>query len=115
MDSGQYWELVEKGFIKGEENLEPETGHLQFYLDAYHELATCRPSGFDIGPIPFTAIVEYSRIYDVGDFEDFKEIIQRVDAHVLRLAREEQDKKKKAGDNVNTGTNDQSGVRHKGK
>lgn len=94
MRSGQYWsELIPRGFVKLEDEPE-ELGPLDFYLDAFRELSTCRSSGMGLGPIPFTAIVEYSRLYDVGDFDDFNYIIRLVDNAYLEL----NDKKNKGGE-----------------
>lgn len=47
------------------------------------------------GPIPFTAVVEYSRIYDVGDFYDFLFFIRQMDEELLKLIDQESKKKKK--------------------
>lgn len=38
-----------------------------------------------VGPIPFTAIVEYSKIYGVHDFDDFVFVIRRMDNVFLEL------------------------------
>lgn len=62
-----------------EVDLEPDIGPFEFYLDAFRELSTCRMSGMALGPIPFTAIVEYSRLYEIGVFEDFNYILRRMD------------------------------------
>lgn len=72
--------------------MEPEIGGLEFFYDAFRELDSCRPIGFELGPIPFTAIVEYSRIYDVGDFDEFLQIIRLVDAAYLRIQRSKVEK-----------------------
>ena len=45
-------------------------------------------------PIPFTAILKYSRIYDVDDFEEFKGIIQRMDNTLLKLHANAMEKKR---------------------
>lgn len=69
-----------------------------------------------MGPIPFTAIVEYSRIYDVGDFDEFMGVIRALDYTYLKSNQDEQ-ARKKAGDNAgrNTSTNNKGRGRHKGK
>ena len=74
--------MVEKG---AKVQLAPSIGEYTFYLDAFRELSTCRPSGMGVSRIPFTAIADYARIYDVDDFEDFKEIIRILDEKVLSL------------------------------
>lgn len=98
MESGQYWDLLARGFIKPEDQ-EPEIYGLDFYFDAFAELATCRPGGMDVQPIPFTAIIEYARIYEVGDFEEFKEIIRMMDDTLLKLQKESE--KKQSGGTKN--------------
>lgn len=77
--SGQYYDLEKRGFIKPEES-EPWVDGFYFYLDAFRELATSRPVGLEISAIPFTAIAEYFRIYELEDIEDFEEF-----AYVIRL------------------------------
>lgn len=59
-----------------------------FYMEAFIELSSCRVSGLVLGPIPFTAIVEYSKLFYVGDFEDFHYYIRRMDNEFLRLQAE---------------------------
>ncbi|OPZ23603.1 MAG: hypothetical protein BWZ03_00449 [bacterium ADurb.BinA186] len=61
-----------------------------FYISAFNDLATCRNSGLSEGPIPFTAIIEYSKVYDVGDFEEFHYIIKQMDAAYLRAISKKQ-------------------------
>ena len=63
-----------------EEKRLPELGPLQFYTDCFNELSTCRGMG---GPIPFTSIVEFARIYEIDDFEDFNIIIRMIDDFYL--------------------------------
>lgn len=67
------------------EDEEPEVGPFEFYLAAFRELGSCRNIGMSMGPIPFTAIVEYSKIFDVGDFEDFHYLIRLMDDTLLDL------------------------------
>ena len=56
-----------------------------FYMNAFSELGTTRPSGFGTGRIPFTAIVEYAKIYQVDDFDTFMYIIRIMDNKVIDL------------------------------
>ena len=65
------------------------------YIDAFKELSSCRSgAGMGLGPIPFTAIVEYSRLFEIGeDFEDFHYIIRRMDNELLRLESQKSPKK----------------------
>lgn len=65
-------------------------GGLIFYLDAFHELSTSRPVGMAVGPIPFTAIADYFRIYQLEEeFDDFLYVIRRLDRVFLELNEEE--------------------------
>jgi len=74
------------------EDLQPDVGPFSFYLDAFKELGTCRTSSMSVGPIPFTAIVEYSKIYDVGDFDEFLFLIRHMDDTLLELESEKGNK-----------------------
>ena len=67
---------------------EPIVDGLEFYLDAFRELSSCRPGGLDLQPIPFTAIAEYSRIYDIGGLDEFSSVIRKMDDAVLSFERE---------------------------
>lgn len=49
----------------------PDSVGLEYYLEAYRELSTCCGIGMDIGPIPFTAVLEYFKVFGEGDFEEF--------------------------------------------
>ena len=69
-------------------------GPFEFYLDAFRELSTCRPSGFGLSPIPFTAIVEYAKIYNIQEFNEFLDYIRLMDSELLRLESSNQNKKK---------------------
>jgi hypothetical protein len=83
--------------------------YFDFYLDAYRELATCK-SGMGNGPIPLTAIIEYSKIVDVGDLDDFIYLMRQMDEKVIQL-----ESKKQNGTNNNPKhTNTSSRKRHKG-
>jgi len=108
LKTGQYWDLLAKGFFQNEGDIQqPDLGGLDFYLDAFRELSTCRPGGFDLQPIPFTAIVEYSRIYSIDD-EDFKDIIRHMDDTFLALESETrlaEKKPKSPGDGKASGSN----------
>jgi hypothetical protein len=79
------------------DDIAPDIGPFNFYLEAFRELSSCRPSGFGIGPIPFTAIVEYSKIYNVEDFDDFLYFIRLMDSKILELEVNKQ--KKQDGQN----------------
>lgn len=85
LESGQYHnQLLPLGFIKPEDQ-EPEIEGFEFYVDAFRELSTSRPTGLDLGAIPFTAIAEYSRIYELRDFDEFAYVIRSMDRVFLSM------------------------------
>lgn len=99
-----YDQLLPRGFVKPEDQ-EPNIEGLEFYLDAFRELGSCRPGGMDLMAIPFTAIVEYSRIYQIGDFDDFAFTIRCMDNVYLDMNAKSQEKGKNAGVNSNAKNN----------
>lgn len=80
------------------EDEEPEISGFQFYFDAFQELSTSRQVGMGLGPIPFTAIAEYFRIYELSDFEEFAYLIRRMDNVFLELESAEDAAKNKPKD-----------------
>lgn len=58
---------------------------MDFYLTAFGELNSCRNMGMGLSPIPFTSIWEYSRIYDIEDFDEFLYVIRVMDYKILDL------------------------------
>ena len=77
--------------------MEPDVGPFSIYLEAFYELGTCRVSGLAEGPIPFTAMVEYFKIYRIGNFEEFKYLIRRMDNTYLEIQSKKAEKNSKAG------------------
>lgn len=67
------------------DDLAPNIEPFSFYIEAFRELSSCRPQGFGTGPIPFTAIVDYSKIYNVEDFDEFLYFVRLMDSKVLEL------------------------------
>lgn len=57
--------------------------------------------GFGIGPIPFTAIAEYFRIYELSNFDEFVYLIRRMDSVFLELRAEEETSKNSGGPKKN--------------
>lgn len=52
---------------------------------------TARPVGLAVQSIPFTAIAEYFRIYELAeDFHEFSYVIRRLDDAFIRLNEEVQ-------------------------
>lgn len=108
MKSGQYYDLLRRGFIK-EEDTEPESAGFEFYFDAFDELSTARQVGMGLGPIPFTAIAEYFRMYEISAFEsfdDFSFVIRRMDKVFLEL--NSADPKKPSGGTSGKSDNDKN-------
>ena len=84
VSSGFYYNLLAKGLLK-EEDVQPNINGLEWYVDSFKELSSCRSFGMASGPIPFTAIVEYSRIYEVEDFEEFLYLMRVMDYKYLDM------------------------------
>lgn len=78
-----YFNLLEKGFLK-EDDLEPCVDGFEFYFDAFYELCTTRQMGMALGPIPFTAIIDYFKLYDLSDFDEFSYVMRRMDRVYLQ-------------------------------
>lgn len=92
LESGFYYNLLLKGRLT-EEDIEPPTYEFfSHYVDAFHELNTCRNNMSGISPIPFTAIKEYFSMYGGEDsFDDFLYLIREMDNRLIFL----EDKKRK--------------------
>ncbi len=87
--------LESQGKIR-ESDLMPYIAPFQFYVDAFFELGTCRSGGMGLTPIPFTSIVEYAKIFDVEEVEEFIYLIRLMD-NVLLEAYDQKDKESKNG------------------
>lgn len=96
-------------------DLSPNVEPFKFYRDAFIELSTCRGGN---GPIPFTSIVEYFKIYGDGEeeFDDFIHIIRVMDNKLLELESKKASKPvaPKPQGNVPNGGNTSPKNRHKG-
>ena len=44
---------------------------LDIYLEAFYELSSNRSTGFDIGPIPWTAVCQYSEFYGFEGLQSY--------------------------------------------
>lgn len=72
------------------EDTAPNVEPFAFYIEAFRELSTCRPSSMGgLYPIPFVSIVEYSKIYDVDDFFEFLDVIRQMDSELMLLENKE--------------------------
>lgn len=58
--------------------MEPELGPFSFYMECFRELETCR-SRVAVAPIPFTAIIEFAKIYEIDDIDEFVYLMRRLD------------------------------------
>ncbi len=90
------------------EDIKPTITGLEFYVTAFKELSSCRPVTMSAGAIPFTAILEYFKVYPVGDFDEFLWIIRLMDSEYLRLEELRQNKKEPKPNVSNTNQNDKS-------
>lgn len=95
---------MEKGFLKPEDR-EPDIGPFDFYFEAFKELSSCRVSGMALGPIPFTAIVEYSKLYAIEDIDEFRYVIRRMDDFLLDHENKKASKKEANGSSNSNSTN----------
>ena len=50
----------------------PDIRGSEFYWVAFYELGTCRSFGMGVGPIPYTAKLEYVRNYGLDDDEELE-------------------------------------------
>lgn len=68
---------------------------------AFTRLTTCRPTGFDLGPIPWTAIHQYASAYGWADefdeFYRFETLIYRMDMAYLEESNRKREKATKTG------------------
>jgi hypothetical protein len=78
-----YYDILSRDKIKPED-LEPNIAGFEYYLEAFKELNSTRPIGMGVGAIPFTAILEYFKIYPCDEFEEFNYIIRRMDEAFLK-------------------------------
>lgn len=69
---------------------------LSYYVDAFVELDSCRVNGMGISSIPFTAFVEYFKVYPMGDFEEFHYLIRLMDRKYVEIQNKTNKPVKKA-------------------
>ena len=69
---------------------------LSMYFTAFWELSTCRQIGMGVGPIPWTAMLDYARYMELDweQTEDLLYIVRKMDDAFLKHHRP------KAGDGV---------------
>jgi hypothetical protein len=108
LGNGHYYERVASGMRVDDEPFNP-TEFCEVYYDAYRELTSCIQ--FEGGPIPFTSVFEYFRIYSIeGSFDDFLYII-RVMEKVFFDFEEEKRAAKVKEDNAKFGKKNNNPVR----
>ncbi len=61
---------------------------LGWIMEAFRDLATCRPVGFGVAPIPWTAIHEYALAHGVSDEDRFVRLIRAMDDAILAARRD---------------------------
>lgn len=72
--------MIERGQPLPEWAEEPTTDPVvEWYLRAFFELCSCRPAGFGVGPVPWTAIAEYADFSGL-DYEETLVLVRAVRA-----------------------------------
>ncbi len=101
---------IEQGFAKGRYTAEtapqwyrdepPEIEGDEFYLCAFWDLSTCRPSGFGASPIPWNHIRDYAEFagLDRVNALAFSLIIRKMDGAYLDHAKAEEGKRRPGQD-----------------
>ena len=93
-----YLSLLGKGVLK-KKDIEPELGALSWYVECFFELNTCRNT-FNLSPIPFNVIIEFARLYNIEDTEEFFYIMRKVDnTYVEIMGKDNGEKRSKANTN----------------
>lgn len=112
-----YYNLQSRGMLQPED-VKPNVEPFEFYVDAFRELSTCRPSGMGgLSAIPFVSIVEYAKIYDVGDFHEFLYLVRIMDSEVLKIENSKAASKptgNSSNGTTNTSSRNKGRNRHKG-
>lgn len=88
------------------------TEFCQLYYDAFREVRSCVQ--IEGGPIPFTSILEYFRIYNIeGSFDDFLYIMRVMESVFFEFAEKRRNAKnaKVKEDNAKLGKKNHSTVR----
>lgn len=71
------------------EFIQPSMVGAEFYLEAYSEIATSRPVGMGISPIPFDKIYLWCEIYDI-QFSMLNLIVRAIDEKYLSYLSEKE-------------------------
>lgn len=92
MGFGIYEDLLARGKLK-EKDREPNISGLEYYIDAFRELSTARPSSLGVGQIPFTAVVEYFKIFPSDEFDEFLYLMRLMDKSYVEFEKAKAAKK----------------------
>jgi len=76
-----YSQLLLSGSINAKD-VEPEIGPFSYYIECFSEINSCR-STVALAPLPFTAIVEYAKVYSIEDVDEFLCYIRILDTLYL--------------------------------
>lgn len=68
-----------------EDDFEPPVEEFQWYIDAFRELNTTR-SATTLRPIPFTAIADYCKLFNIEDIDEFFFIIRCMDFSYIKAS-----------------------------
>lgn len=75
-------------------NIPQVESRLEWYFSAFSELSTCRQIGMGVGPIPWTAIVQYQDRHNLKEELGFLELIRDMDLVYISFVEEKNDGKK---------------------
>ena len=69
---------------------------LELYYSAFLDLTTCRPSGWDVTPIPWMSIAEYAILYEFNkeEADDLIHCIRAMDQAYMEHVRKKNERKK---------------------
>lgn len=70
---------------------------LHFYFTAYLELSSERVPGFGARPLPWSKVIEYGHYYGADDVDEFRAIMQAVDALYLEFLEANEKQSQPAG------------------
>jgi hypothetical protein len=103
-----YESLKARGVLKKDQTI-PNVDAFALYTEAFVELNTCRPQGFGPAPIPFLAILEYAKLYEIEDTEEFIYIIRTMDNAYMSKQEKPKDVNKTSSKTDNNRSSGQNG------
>jgi hypothetical protein len=69
---------------------------LELFFSAFWDLTTCRPSGWSVQPIPWSAIIEWGQMHEL-DYEEMDDLlfyVREMDSEFIDYVAEQNSKKK---------------------